>query len=425
MEWVQNNPPALVGASATSINNAIFVFGGQYAMVQSPLSHEYSNDVYMLDSSSDTWMAASVSGALPVQRSHHAAASIKAPFAALPVAEHWKGFLDDLYSLDTVSMTWSAVHSFGQAIPASVPQECTRDNHASLWGDCFGSSFRRLTLQVIGSELFAGIESSILVRKVDAFDQIIRTGAETLQVFVAKDESLEHNDYISMSGTIIKRLEQGEVLFDLAFKVTFTSLDTQSKTTSVDSHPLVYAQGVDEETFQIIRSTTHLVRLQGNQSVCPAGYVLSLSSSLPAMGGCQFCGAGTYSVDPFLGGPGCIPCPVGGVCEGGGVNVSFPIGKWALEEGVYRLHSCPAGHYPVRDESRAVRDDCAPCAYGTYSVTWQLVNESSGCRTCPASVMCLGGGEIRAKRGFYIANAQGARRADSEQSQQATLVVYR
>eukprot|EP00960_Hanusia_phi_P032429 749847-Hanusia_phi.AAC.3 len=243
-----------------------------------------------------------------------------------------------------------------RAVPSAMPVSCDVSNRALSWGPCMGSTFGRLSVQVREKDLFAGIELSLMVKTLDAFDQVIRTGQETLQMIVVKDEGLENNDRVAMSGATIKRLEGGEVSYDLAFKPSFTLMDSQAQRTRVDSLRLVYAEGADQETGESIQSRLIPIALQGDENVCPLGYVLSLQSPPPAIGGCEFCKSGSYTLNPFAGGPGCIPCPAGAVCVEGGANVSFPVGTWGLEEGRYRLQGCPPGHYPIRDDGNPVKD---------------------------------------------------------------------
>eukprot|EP00960_Hanusia_phi_P001713 49571-Hanusia_phi.AAC.2 len=312
-----------------------------------------------------------------------------------------------------------------QAIPSSVPTGCKEVNQARIWGPCFGSTFHRLSAQLLGSDLFAGVELPVMVAKLDAFGQVIRTGEETLQMFVVKDKGMENNDRIAMLGVNIKRLEGGEAKFDLAFKLTFTLIDTEKRKTSVESLPLIYAEGTDRETAEIIRSELLSVVMRGDELVCPRGYVLSVSSSLPAFGSCDFCKSGSYSVNPFFGGPACVPCPAGGLCVEGGENISFPVGEWCLEQSEYRLQSCPAGYYPIRDNSKPVKDDCVPCIFGTYSLSSISVGQSAACIPCPKSVACLGGMDLRAKPGYFIVLRQRSSEGRTGTRSELTLVPYR
>jgi hypothetical protein len=135
--------------------------------------------------------------------------------------------------------------------------------------------------------------------------------------------------------------------------------------------------------------------------VCPAGYILDLEKSVHADGArsgvCTLCKAGTYSLAPLKGGssnqdPACLNCPLGGDCSLGGENVSFPLGSWTKDSGIFKLVGCPPG-YQLQNKADGVTfsqdsQRCFQCSQNQYVVDSNDPNFS--CNRCPVGAICNG-----------------------------------
>ena len=118
------------------------------------------------------------------------------------------------------------------------------------------------------------------------------------------------------------------------------------------------------------------IRLVG----CPPGYLLERVESDPVNDQCSMCSAGTYSLEPVQYDPeeagtvssiGCLPCPVGAVCQGGADIRALP-DYWIKNSSSFRFARRLISH----SEKNQRRDSSNPLAQFVFP--------------CPTSGVCLG-----------------------------------
>ena len=279
---------------------------------------------------------------------------------------------------------------------------CGLENNA-VYGNCLASSYK--ILEVLGmptnsSPAFPGLPITVTVSKVDFYGQTIATDSSSLlQTLSAVDDRLISDHAVSLSGSIISILQRGIGTFTVNIKPTFTTVDAVMGITILKSFPAIYFKGLDAEmqTLSNMVSRVFHVAMPTGRSICPSGYILALDQQFGVQsrsGICTQCGTGTYSVDPLVGsssaGPSCFSCPPSGLCKGGN-SVQFSIGTWVIENGMYKLISCPPGHQLVNSIYGVFShdaQDCRACKASEYILN---PNSSSvSCQACPTGATCNG-----------------------------------
>ena len=127
---------------------------------------------------------------------------------------------------------------------------------------------------------------------------------------------------------------------------------------------------------------------------CPVGFqVRTTESGLlsePDLQECIPCPASTYSLRPQ---DKCRACSVGLICHGkNNVEITMPNSIWEIDEGTYRLRSCPPGTLLIN--STLDQQQCKPCGARTYSLddTYGCIRGTCferTCLQCPQGADCL------------------------------------
>jgi hypothetical protein len=161
-----------------------------------------------------------------------------------------------------------------------------------------------------------------LVLKLDVYGQIITTDSlSTLQLHSAFNGETSNDDSVSFLGSIFSAFNRGRATFTIGVKPSFASAQLQLGVATLQRQLFLYVAGTDMTTRLPMQSNVSQVHLANqNQSVCTAGSVLTLAAENAAgrPGACTVCQPGSYSLDPLMAppgstGPGCLPCPAGGV----------------------------------------------------------------------------------------------------------------
>ena len=280
---------------------------------------------------------------------------------------------------------------------------CDESNFAA-YGPCIGSTYQ--SLQILespteGNPAFPGIEFSVTVRKVDAYKNTIVTDSSSLlEVFVATGQG--SNMSAVLNGNSIARMQVGLAHFSFAIIPRFEKVSFAESMTVLSGKPYVYFGGTDAEALQNLAGISYVamlsetleISLHSGDHICPLGYVLILDSA--NAGVCTQCKAGTYSVSPLKGEssqiPSCLECPAGGNCELGGENVSFALGEWIVDDGIFKLVGCPRGCQLVNKNTFGLfaqeSQICTVCAANEYILNSDDADMS--CNRCPIGAVCNG-----------------------------------
>ena len=277
-------------------------------------------------------------------------------------------------------------------------------NNSAAYGTCIASDLKILAVVSPAGTIFPGLEFNILVEKRDAYGQIISTDSSSLIEIVSvldKPEGLIRvsDPSFTIQGETIVQMYHGVANFTISVEPTFSVLDSEKQISQVNHAPSIYFTGDDSQA--LIQSTMSSATIQlevGNGSaICPRGYILSVQKLLSQgfSGTCEFCGQGTYSLNPLKGilenDPSCLTCPVGGNCRGG-VDVAFAIGRWIVSDGVYLLISCPDGYqlvdYAQMGTFSQTNQQCVACSPDQYITDSD--NSSIICQQCPVGALCNG-----------------------------------
>ena len=277
-------------------------------------------------------------------------------------------------------------------------------NNSAAYGTCIASDLKILAVVSPAGTIFPGLEFNILVEKRDAYGQIISTDSSSLIEIVSvldKPEGLIRvsDPSFTIQGETIVQMYHGVANFTISVEPTFSVLDSEKQISQVNHAPSIYFTGDDSQA--LIQSTMSSATIQlevGNGSaICPRGYILSVQKLLSQgfSGTCEFCGQGTYSLNPLKGilenDPSCLTCPVGGNCRGG-VDVAFAIGRWIVSDGAYLLISCPDGYqlvdYAQMGTFSQTNQQCVACSPDQYITDSD--NSSILCQQCPVGALCNG-----------------------------------
>ena len=228
--------------------------------------------------------------------------------------------------------------AFSTEIAGGGKGVCNREsNNHARYGPLLASSFKRLALQGVPSPetlAFAGVAFRTVVSKTDHYNQTIASDSRSLmQVQTSLGGARSVDLSVQLQGFTVLAVQSGTATFEFAVKPTFI-LDAVLGTTRQVRAAMVYFKGTDAEVGGQMLSAVVEISLSQNGSVCPPGYVLSLSGDKePASrpGQCSLCPAETYSLHPLVGAsstadPACLSCPAGTTCPAG---LIFPrTGYW-------------------------------------------------------------------------------------------------
>ena len=246
------------------------------------------------------------------------------------------------------------------------------DNRA-VYGNVTASSFKRLALRGVPSPehpAFSGVAFIITVSKMDYYGQTIASDSSSLmQAKTSLGGARSDDPSVQLQGSTVSDVQLGTATFTFGAQPSFSRVDAFSGIATSQA-AMLYFEGTDAEVGGQMLSAVATIPLSQNRSVCPQGYVLSLTgdkASPSRPGQCSVCQPDTYSLHPLAGGssehpdPTCLSCPAGGVCRGG-KNVTFAVGEWSVVDSVWVLQTCPIGY-----ELTAARDadECENLLYQT------------------------------------------------------------
>ena len=210
-------------------------------------------------------------------------------------------------------------------------------NNRAGYGPIFASTYERLELHGVPSLkslAFAGVALTMRVSKMDHYNQTIASDSSSLmQATTSEGGARSVDPSVQLQGITVSAVQLGTATFEIAVKPTFI-LDTVLGTTSLLRVAMVYFEGTDAEVGGQMLSAVVEIPLSQNGSVCPQGYVLSLSGDMESAsrpGQCSLCPVETYSLHPLVGAsstedPACRRCPTGTTCLSG---LIFPeTGYW-------------------------------------------------------------------------------------------------
>jgi hypothetical protein len=276
---------------------------------------------------------------------------------------------------------------------------CGVENRA-LYGNCIASSFKRLDVRNPILPVYPGQNFYIAVQKVDMYNQLISTDSKTVLQVHPSSSSAPH---LSISGSVIVRMQAGIAEFEIALKPSFSRIDGILKISDLAHTSELFFEGLDSidsrQNSKMI-SDNFVVPVRIGDQVCPLGYILYLDSPVgkTRSGTCTLCTEGTYSLNPLFGGsetanPTCIPCPIqalrNGDCVKGGGAVNFTLGHWTVSDGMYKLVGCPAGYHMINSVgglfSHQVQQ-CSRCGQGEYILNSSNTNHL--CKLCPKFLIC-------------------------------------
>uniref|UniRef100_A0A7S0MMZ5 Tyrosine-protein kinase ephrin type A/B receptor-like domain-containing protein n=1 Tax=Cryptomonas curvata TaxID=233186 RepID=A0A7S0MMZ5_9CRYP len=217
------------------------------------------------------------------------------------------------------------------------------ENNSACFGSCLASTGKHLEIQLGSTQpIFPGLTFPVFVRKLDFYNQTVTSDSSTF--LKIQTEPSAHSN-LGVTGSLLAAVISGEAVFQLVSGCATVVVAVQPYIATIEAdvglavlagEVVVYAEGVDDQSFIVLRSSTKIVEFGSGAGICPRGYILALDPSplqvAPRLGQCVFCSPGTYSVNPLYEGsvivgeglklgisksPKCLPCPAGGVCVGG------------------------------------------------------------------------------------------------------------
>ncbi|CAJ1975402.1 unnamed protein product [Sphenostylis stenocarpa] len=108
-------PPAREGHGAAVIGKRLFVFGGCGTSADN--NDVFYNDLYILNTETYVWMCATTSGTPPSPRDSHTCSSWRNKLIVVAGEDEHDYYLSDVHVLDTDTLTWSKLRTFGQLLP--------------------------------------------------------------------------------------------------------------------------------------------------------------------------------------------------------------------------------------------------------------------------------------------------------------------
>ncbi len=278
---------------------------------------------------------------------------------------------------------------------------CGGGNMAA-YGNCVATRYRTLAISGLPDVVYPGIPFYVAARKQDAYNQTISTDSRSvLQIeAVGIGPGMQADRSTFLTGKNLALLNEGVASFSVTMTVMFSAVDLVRGITLLRSEPSVYVNGLDYSQGNAMTSEPVRLAVSNGSEVCPKGYVLILESALShsnltgVQGTCVFCRPGTYSLNPLIGvtptEPSCMPCPIGGDCQGGS-NVNFALGTWKILRGAFVLIGCPSGHQLVNSIGGIFsqsQQSCVQCRPTSYILDPNNPNYS--CHGCPIGAVCNG-----------------------------------
>ena len=259
---------------------------------------------------------------------------------------------------------------------------CGEGNNA-VYGPCLASKYSKLRILDFATSNFTvypGLAIPLTFVKQDIFNQTILTDSSSL---IEVQSNIQN---VHLSGTLLAKLQFGMGKFEVIVSPKFSQEDYIAGKAVAQSLALLHVTGLDAEettcsSTASMQSLTIAVPVSNGSLVCALGSILLLDQN--GYGTCSECGLGSYSLNPMagikFGSPVCITCPVGGLCSGGS-NVTFSVGIWVLENGIYVLTSCPDGHQLVNSFNgifNQAAQNCLKCQPDEY-----VLNPNSSDYSC-------------------------------------------
>ena len=163
--------------------------------------------------------------------------------------------------------------------------------NTAIYGRCLASSYKALYVQGIPTNSLPahpGLPFSLIVAKKDFYGQTIATDSSSLlQTLSALDSRLMPDHAVSLSGTIITNLQEGEGAFSVSIKPTFTTVDAERGVAIFKTRPAIYFKGLDaeEKTLSTMESELFSVAMPSGSAICPPGFILLLDQQQPGSPG--------------------------------------------------------------------------------------------------------------------------------------------
>jgi hypothetical protein len=225
--------------------------------------------------------------------------------------------------------------------------------------------------------VYPGLPFRLTVAKEDAYNQTVTSDSSSfvqLQVVLFAGGQRADNS-ITVSGESLFKLRGGEASVAISVQPLFKEdVDSAPRQWRLTREVSLFASGIDERSTSLLLSQVAPVTFATGNAVCPPGYILVLDSlagsAAGVKGGCAYCQAGTYSLNPLASGstnqtrPACLNCPPASTCAGGG-KVQLGPGEWIVaENGTYKLVKCPAGHQLIDSINGVFSHDFQVCPLG-------------------------------------------------------------
>ena len=276
-------------------------------------------------------------------------------------------------------------------------------NNTALYGPCIATDYWKLLVSGPSDNVYTGIPFNFTATKLDAYGStIVSDSSSNLQASFSQPGTQLTGALILSDSLAGSTMVDGVASFQIAVQAFFSKVDLAKQSASLFAPTFlqIESKSVDSQSGLIMKSALKPINIQEGFRVCPEGYILTLSNDrlVNVSAVCTFCGAGTYSINPFAHTPGsssmfpeCIECPYVGDCTSGGADVNFEIGTWSPIDGIFLLTSCPTGLQVINTTSFTSQgifsnemQQCA-CFPG-----YEPVNNVT-CERCPANYYCPAG----------------------------------
>ena len=303
--------------------------------------------------------------------------------------------------------------------------------NTAAYGDCVASGFepgspwfQRLDLTGLPPREtpgFAGLNIDLVVVKKDIYSQKITADSSSkLQLYSALAGEKSNDDSISfVGGTVFSGFQEGQALFSIGIKPTFTSVSISDKYSELHRSPFLYAQGIDFFSGAAIETKPQEVHLASrNRTVCPVGLALVRDSSTgpgtdlrPGM--CTACteiAENTYNSNPLTGE--CLACPPSAYCSNGApplfgaqqvvgsvemelldgavglqqaMALKFGVETWQLKVLSQQRRQSSTGEHPIK-----YNDDVRERRRSTATVSFEIVADPAQMAEIERSLAAIG-----------------------------------
>ncbi|EFJ04615.1 hypothetical protein SELMODRAFT_449347 [Selaginella moellendorffii] len=125
-------PAPREGHSASLIGDNLFVFGG-CGKSSDPSEEEYYNDLHVLNTNTFVWKKISTTGVSPIPRDIHTCSSYKNCCIVMGGEDGGNAYLYDVHILDTETMAWREVKTTGAELMPRAGERRAR-HIILLWG---------------------------------------------------------------------------------------------------------------------------------------------------------------------------------------------------------------------------------------------------------------------------------------------------